>query len=112
MNEENWTKHLSVRQNLYPDESGYIPILIRDIPRYTSREDFPTNCIKEIQTIGYITFCQDQIILKSVPGDEGASEDTFVILCLKVLRINENIDHLDDLKTLHPKLVSIQSIFI
>jgi len=49
-----WPACLAVLENRLPSDIPHVPILIEDIPRYTSLPDYKKNCIKNIQTIGEI----------------------------------------------------------
>ncbi|XP_011883050.1 PREDICTED: uncharacterized protein LOC105570459 isoform X2 [Vollenhovia emeryi] len=49
-----WPACLAVRENILPSGVPHIPLLVEDIPRYTSLPDYRENCVKSVQTIGEI----------------------------------------------------------
>ncbi|KYN02718.1 hypothetical protein ALC62_06518 [Cyphomyrmex costatus] len=68
-----WLSRLAVRESRLPSDIPHIPILIEDIPRYTSLSDYTKNCIQTIQTIGEILPITARVAhLRSISSDREA----------------------------------------
>lgn len=68
-----WPACLAVRKNCLPSDIPHVPLLIEDIPRYTSLPDYGENCIKSVQTIGEIVPGTARVAcLQSISSDREA----------------------------------------
>lgn len=55
-----WKNDVSTRINLLNLDVPYVPFLIKDIYKYIQSNDYESNCIKTVQTIGHLQY-QDSI---------------------------------------------------
>ena len=102
---------MSERKYIFPDKSGYIPILLENIPGYVMKDNFELDYIKEIQTIGYISYFQDKVLLCEIPSNEENKDfEVNIVLFTSFLRDGPGSDLSmelrDDIQTVYPKIVS------
>ncbi|XP_029164711.1 uncharacterized protein LOC114935923 [Nylanderia fulva] len=80
-----WPTCLAVRENLLPSGVPHIPVLVEDIPGFSSLSDYKENFVKSVQTIGEILPGEGRIVqLQSISSDREAK----VTLSLERLPVN------------------------